>query len=139
MPPLTRWFIKSALVFFVAALLIELGSALNSLVPLSPVLRVLGPVYFHLFLVGWVSQLIFGIVFWMFPKASLERPRGSEALGWVTFWLINLGLLLRLIGEPYQALQPTAGMGWLLAASALLQWIAGIAFVVNTWARVKEK
>ncbi|HEX7976928.1 MAG TPA: hypothetical protein VF498_21145 [Anaerolineales bacterium] len=139
MPPLTRWFIKSSLVFFVAALLIELGSALNSLLPISPVLKVIGPVYFHLFLVGWVSQLIFGVVFWMFPKASLERPRGSEALGWAAFWLINLGLVLRAVGEPLQALRPAAGMGWLLAASALLQWLAGMAFVANTWTRVKEK
>jgi hypothetical protein len=29
--------------------------------------------------------------------------------------------------------------GILLAASALLQWLGGLAFVANTWGRVKEK
>jgi hypothetical protein len=27
----------------------------------------------------------------------------------------------------------------LVALSAVLQWLAGIVFVVNTWARVKER
>jgi hypothetical protein len=28
---------------------------------------------------------------------------------------------------------------WLVALSAVLQWLAGMVFVVNTWARVKER
>lgn len=50
-----------------------------------------------------------------------------------------MGLLLRAIGEPLVAVQPGGATGWLLAASAVLQLKAGWAFVVNTWARVKER
>jgi heme/copper-type cytochrome/quinol oxidase subunit 1 len=139
MPELTRWFIKASLLFFVAALLLGLGMAANNLLELPPVFLALGPVYFHVFLVGWVTQLIFGVVFWMFPKQSLERPRGSERLAWATFWLLNGGLVLRIIAEPYQALNPGGGLGWLLAVSALAQWAAGLIFVANTWGRVKER
>jgi hypothetical protein len=139
MPLLTRWFIKASLLFFVAALLLGVALAANPLFDLPPIFLVLGPVYFHVFLVGWVTQLIFGVVFWMFPKQSLEWPRGSEKLAWATFWLLNAGLVMRVVGEPYQALNPGGGLGWLLAVSALAQWAAGLFFVFNTWGRVKER
>lgn len=70
------------------------------------------PVFFHFFMVGWVAQLIFGVVFWMFPKYSREKPRGSERIGWAVFWLLNLGLVLRLVGEPAQGLDPDSTWGW---------------------------
>lgn len=139
MPPLTRWFIKSALIFFVAAMAVGLLQTINTLGVASPFISALGPVYFHMFLVGWVTQLIFGVVFWMFPKYSSEKPRRSERLGWITFWLINIGLGLRVISEPINNLQPGTSWGWLLALSALLQWLAGMGFVMNTWERVKVK
>ncbi|MEW6566563.1 MAG: hypothetical protein AB1449_00055 [Chloroflexota bacterium] len=88
-------------------------------------------------MVGWVTQLILGVVFWMFPKESLERPRGRLWLGWATYGLLNLGLLLRVVGEPLAA-RPS-GWGWMLVAAAVLQWLAGLAFVFNTWGRIKER
>jgi cbb3-type cytochrome oxidase subunit 1 len=139
MPTLTRWFVKSSLVYFILALLAGLLVAARLPLSLPGEINSLSPVYFHLFMVGWVAQLIFGIVFWMFPKYTSEKPRGSEALGWATFWLINVGLGLRLVGEPLHTSYPEIGFGWLLALSALLQWLAGIAFVMNTWGRVKER
>lgn len=139
MPTLTRWFVKSSLVFLVAALITELGLAANSIWSLPAFVQTLSPVYFHLFLVGWVTELIFGVVFWMFPKYSMEKPRGSEDLAWAIFWLLNVGLLFRAVGEPLTALHPNTGWGWLLAISAALQWFAGVGFVANTWARVKER
>ena len=139
MPPLARWFVRTALAYFVAALVVGVGLMLRLTVDLPPGIAALQPVYFHLLVVGWVSQLIFGVVYWMFPKHSAERPRGSERLGWATYWLLNVGLALRVVGEPLVALQPGPGPGGLLAASAILQLLAGWAFVANTWGRVKER
>jgi hypothetical protein len=139
MPPLTRWFIKASLVYFVAALLVGIGLAGRAVWNLPQIAATLGPVYFHLFMVGWVTQLIFGVVYWMFPKYSKEKPHGSEALWLTTLWLLNVGLLLRALGEPLHTLRPEAFWGWLLAISALLQWLAGLGFAVNTWGRVKER
>jgi cbb3-type cytochrome oxidase subunit 1 len=137
---LSRYFIKSSLIFLVLALLAGLLLAADRLWNLPAYFSALSPVYFHLFLVGWITQLIFGVVYWMFPKASLEKPRGSEELAWATFWLLNVGLVLRVIAEPLAALVPPHSVwGWLLAASAMLQWAAGLLFVANTWGRVKEK
>jgi heme/copper-type cytochrome/quinol oxidase subunit 1 len=139
MPPLARWFIRTALAYLVAALLVGVTLVLGPLLRFPPAISALQPVYFHLLMVGWVTQLIFGVGFWMFPKQSSEQPRGSERLGWATYWLLNSGLLLRVIGELLVAVQPGSSTGWLLAASAVLQLLAGWAFVVNTWARVKER
>jgi heme/copper-type cytochrome/quinol oxidase subunit 1 len=128
-----------ALVFFVIALLLALLISARSPLNLDFPASAFSPVFFHLFMVGWVTQLIFGVVFWMFPKYTREKPRGSEALGWVVFWLLNLGLVLRLVGEPAQVLYPGVIWGVMLAASALIQWVAGVLFVLNTWGRVKER
>jgi hypothetical protein len=139
MPTLTRLYVKTSLVYLAAALLLALVFALAQATTLPALLAAAGPVYFHLFLVGWVTQLIMGIVFWMFPKQSRERPRGSERLAAVVYGLLNAGLVLRVVGEPARAVSPAALWIWLLAASALLQWLAGVGFVANTWGRVKER
>jgi hypothetical protein len=90
-------------------------------------------------MVGWVTQLIIGVAYWMFPKFTKEQPRGSAPLAWAVYWLLNSGLLLRVIAEPWQSVHPHPLWGWLLVGAAGLQWLGGVAFVVNTWPRVKEK
>ena len=141
MPPLTRWFIKTALLYFIlaliAGLLLAAQSAWENFLPSIG----LFPVYIHLLVIGWLTLLIMGIVLWMFPKYSRDLPRGSEKLGWASYILMNAGLLLRIISEPANALAGAPGSVWgvLLAVAALVQWLGGMAFVANTWGRVKEK
>ncbi|GIV78832.1 MAG: hypothetical protein KatS3mg050_3226 [Litorilinea sp.] len=139
MPPITRLFVKTALVYFVIALLTGLALAANGRVPLPQFVGLLNPVYFHLFMVGWVTQLIIGVAYWMFPKYSREKPRGHDWLSWSTYGLLNTGLILRIFAEPATVLVPGSFWGTLLALSATLQWLGGMAFVANTWPRVKEK
>lgn len=136
MPVLTRLFVRSSLVYLVAALATGLLLALRSLGEMPPIVNALAPVYFHLLMLGWIAQLIFGVVYWMFPKYSKEQPHRSERLAWAVYWLLNTGLVLRVVAEPLNAVQGGA-WGWALALSALLQWLAGMAFVINTWGRVK--
>ena len=136
MPRLTRWFLKTALFNLILALLLGLLLSARTIWTLPAVVGGMGPVYFHLFMVGWVIELIFGVVYWLFPRFSKERPRGYERLGYATYALLNTGLALRVIGEPMNAIQPRAVWGWLLAFSALLQWLAGLGFVINTWPRI---
>jgi heme/copper-type cytochrome/quinol oxidase subunit 1 len=104
-----------------------------------PFVGALSPVYFHLFMVGWVTQLIAGVAYWMFPKFTKQQPRGYDSLAWATYWLLNAGLLLRVLSEPMQAIDPQPWWGWTLVLAAVLQWLGGMAFVANTWPRVKEK
>lgn len=136
MPPLTRWLVKAALLYFLAALL--MGAAMQ--LPLAarvPLLGVLWPTYLHLLVMGWLTQLIFGVALWLFPRHTAEKPRGDERLGWAAFVLLNAGLVLRLVAEPRRALG--AHEPWLLFASAVAQLLAAGAFVANVWPRVRER
>jgi hypothetical protein len=135
-PALTRWFVRAGMAYLLATLLIGVGLHLPSAREI-PVLAVLWPTYIHVLVVGWLTQLIFGVAFSMFPKHSQAQPRGSERLGWANFVLLNGGLVLRLVGEPWRALGgPTGG---LLVASAVAQLLAGWAFVVNTGPRTRAR
>lgn len=136
MPPLTRWFVKAALVYFVAALCLGILLQAGPMREL-PLLRVAWPTYVHILVVGWLTQLIFGVAYWLFPRYSAELPRGSRQLGWASFVLLNAGLVLRIIGEPMAALG--RNVSGLLVVSAVAQLLAGLAFVANTWPRIKER
>ncbi len=138
MPPLTRWFVKTSFVYLALALIAGLLLEIQSVFKLST-LGGLFPVYIHLFVLGWLTQLVFGVVFWMFPKHSVEKPRGNEFLGWWTYALLNLGLFLRVLAEPTNSIHPNPLSGWTLVLSAIIQFLAGLLFVVNSWGRVKEK
>lgn len=139
MPPLIRWYLKAALLYLVAALAMGSAIAGNSVFGITGYARLLMPVYLHLFIVGWITQLIFGVALWMFPKQSIERPRGNETVNWLILILLNVGLLLRAVAEPVSSISPVVFWGWLLAFSSLLQWAAGIAFAYQAWQRVKVR
>lgn len=139
MPVLTRLFVKTALLYLLLALAIAVLQGLPDPGDLTLILAQLRPVYFHLFMVGWVTQLIFGVGYWMFPKYSRELPRGSEAAAWAAYWLLNAGLLLRVSSEPLFGLRGETIWGVALAVSAVLQWLAGVAFVANAWPRLRGR
>lgn len=135
MPPLTRWFLKAAIVYLILALFTGIFLALPETIPIPG----LFPVYFHMLTFGWLTQLIFGIALWMFPKYSIAKPRGHEWLGWATFILLNGGLMLRILFEPLHSSTASPLSSWMLVIAALLQWLAGLAFVANTWPRIRVK
>ncbi|MFW6068203.1 MAG: hypothetical protein ACOC9E_01330 [Chloroflexota bacterium] len=134
MPLITRWYIRSSFLYLIASLLAGLLIALRSALNLPAVFGVMGPVYLHLFLVGWVTQLIFGVIFWLFPKPQTEIPYW-ERVGWIVWGLLNTGLLLRVVAEPPAVMQPRGVWGWMLVASAVLQWLAGIGLIAIVWPR----
>src|SRR5512138_1759375 len=113
MPTITRWFIKTSFICLGLALVSGILLALQRPLNLGA-LSSLFPIYIHLLVFGWLTQLVFGVVFWMFPKYSVELPRGSESLGWWTYALLNAGLILRAIAEPVQSMQPNFIAGWTL-------------------------
>ncbi len=139
MPPVTRAFVRTGLAYFAASLIVGVLLVAGPMLGLPGWLAGLRPVYFHLLMVGWVTQLIIGVALWMFPKYSQARPRGSDAVSWAVYGLLNGGLLLRAVAEPLAVTRPDGLWGWLLAASALLQMLAGWGFVANVWLRVRER
>lgn len=138
MPTVTRYFVRTGLVCLLLALAagILLATGVAPTLPGTAVVLPF-PTYLHLLTVGWLTNLIFGVALWLFPRYTAEQPRGSDALGWASYAGLNAGLLLRLIGEPAQL--AGAGGRTLLLLSAGLQLLGGWAFVLNIWPRVKAK
>ncbi len=139
MPLLTRTYLKTSLIYFFFALLLALLLASGQVANLPESIAVLRPIYLHLFVVGWISQIIFGMMYWMLPKLTKENPRGNIWLAWATYGLINLGLIMRLVTEPLHALRPSTLWGTLLALSGVLQWLGGILLIATMWKRVKYR
>lgn len=135
MPRLTRWYIHASFLYLLASLFLGILLSLQGPLALPAVFGLLGPVYLHLFLVGWVTQLIFGVIFWLFPKDK-NGERDWESIGLLTWVLLNSGLLLRVFTEPQTVLSTNSIWGWGLALSALLQWLAGMGLIYIVWPRV---
>jgi hypothetical protein len=134
-----RYFIRTALINLLAAFVVGGVVLANQGLGIDGRLGALLPVFYHLLMVGWVTQLICGVALWMFPPYSREQPRGDERLGWFTYGALNAGLLLRVVFEPLQSWLPIPWLGWPLALSALLQMLAIWSFVAAIWPRVKGR
>ena len=118
MPTLTRWSIKTALAWAACATII--GVLL--VWPGSPALPY--PTYLHLLTVGWLSNLIFGVAHWMFPRASVEQPRGDVCLAWAA-WGITLAPRHDLFG----ALLALCFAGFVVAYGYWISILAGNAAI----------
>lgn len=131
MPLLTRLCLRAGLGWLVIALTAGLWLAVSP-GNAPPGLR---PTWIHLITVGWITNLIFGVAHWMFPRASREQPRGPVFWGWVAFGGLNAGLLLRALAESF----PEASAPALLEAAAVFQLGAGLAFAIHIWPRLTAR
>ncbi|MCL4504567.1 MAG: hypothetical protein M1434_00645 [Chloroflexi bacterium] len=139
MPKLSQLALKAAMIYLILGALGAAAYWINAMWPFWPPVSAISPTYLHLIVVGWLTQLVMAVMYWMFPVISKQRPRGSPALAWAAVISLNAGLLIRMVFEPWRALQPTALNGYALALSAVLQVCAAILFVGVSWARVRER
>lgn len=134
MPLISRTFVKAGMIFFalalIAGLLMEFDAA---------AFPGLMPLFWHMLMVGWITQIIFGVSIWMFPGRNREEGFKAQKWGWLTFIFLNLGLSLRVVSEPAAASSPEDFWALLLIISALLQVTAGITYLVEMWPRIQSK
>jgi len=110
MPFLSRLFIRTSLLAFLLGFF--LGAALLSSKAMGEPLRYssqLSVQHLHLLFVGWFTNMVFGVAFWMFP-----RPQGgpNQVLPSVSYILLNVGLLIRTIGCKTSAAAPMSWGPW---------------------------
>lgn len=134
-----RFFVRTALMWLVLAVFVLALLLINQGFSIDARIAALQPVVYHLLMVGWATQLIGGVALWMFPPFTKAQPRGNESLGWVTYVALNIGLALRVIAEPLNAISPNTLFAIMLALSALLQVIAIWCLVFQLWPRVKGR
>ena len=126
------------MVQLVAALLLGVAMTLR-LGTLGAYLAAALPVYIHLLVFGWATQMIFGVAYWMFPRPAPERAAGNPVLGWICFASLNAGLLVRAFAEPVLAVRAGTWSRFGLLVAAALQFLAAVIFVALTWRRVASR
>lgn len=83
----------------------------------------------HAFTLGFLTQMIFGVSMRVIPTAA-RLPLWSERWRDASFWLLNVGVLVRLC----EVVAFGQGLQWLYpwtALSGLLTWAAFLAFATN--------
>lgn len=138
MPKFVRYFIKTGLGFLLFSLFVGVLMLAEPVLDLPEIVSSSFPTYLHLFVVGWITQLIFGVSIWMFPSPDHGGRYGNETVVWTIYWTLNAGLFLRLVGEPGKRVYQLAILfDWTLVLSSLLQWLSGVFYAYHIWGRVK--
>ncbi len=97
------------------------------------------PLFWHLLMVGWITQIIFGVSMWMFPGRNREEGFLAQKCAWLTYLLLNLGLVLRVIAEPVVSYSTASVWSILIVLSAVMQIAAAVAYCIEVWPRVQSK
>lgn len=151
MPSTSRAFVKASIVYF------GVGAVLGSLllihrwIPLGPAIAALRVSHIQTLIAGWLTQLILGVAWWLLPPLAVglrrdapqavrrgQAQRGSEPLFWATFVCLNTGVLLQAVFGPLYSWTRIEVFNGLAGFSGLFLLVAAIAFVANTWQRVRE-
>lgn len=134
MPKISRLFIKTGLIYFLASLILGIAIEID-----FAALPVLYPLFWHMLMVGWITQIIFGVSMWMFPGRTREEGFIPRRWCWLTYFFLNGGLLLRVAAEPMLTYGNRSFWKYLVIVSALLQLSAGVTYLVEMWPRVQSK
>ena len=136
MPLLARWHVRLAFVWLLAGLV--LWTALAWTPSPGASLALARPAALHCITVGFLTQVVFGVAGWLLPRPRAQAAAGvGPALDVVVLVALNAGLVLRVLAEPRWLF--ARGAAECVAAGAVLQCVAALAFVVRAWPRVRGK
>ena len=136
MPPITRWFIKAGILWFITGMILAFLAEL----PLLSAGSLLLPVYWHMLVVGWITQIIMGVSIWMFPRKKRDRLKKQSVRTVVSFVFLNSGLVLRFLCEPFIPMFRGESMITLFVLiSSLLQVLGILFYTIEIWPRLQPK
>ncbi|MBL8997004.1 MAG: hypothetical protein JNL44_06765 [Gemmatimonadetes bacterium] len=123
------WFVKA---FLKASLLwFSLAIALGVSMALLPALTILRTAHLHLALLGFVTQMIYGVALHVIPR-FFGQPLLHPWLAEVQFFSAQAGLAGLVLGFVLRALGATSA-GGMLAIGGTLSAVGAACFVVNLW------
>lgn len=142
MPLEVRFFVKSSLVY------LTLTFALGAAMLIAEASGVVWPSVFavehaHLAFVGWLVNLVIGIALWLLPvnRSAFPRSQGRypPRLVRTSFYLLNGGIILRVLTEPYYELvNQGSAVRSVLVLAGVAQFAAIIIFAAIAWRRVRQ-
>ena len=121
-------FIRTSLVYLV------LGTILGLLITIGPGYSFM---HSHLALIGWVTFFIFGAAYEIIPHYS-GMPVFSEKLGYIHFWLGNIGLIGLTLSYPFMRMYILKGKDasdaiLVVILFGLIEAISIFMFIYNIW------
>lgn len=128
MSSITVWFIRWAMIYFLAAILLGLHMSVSG--PVYPWM----PIHTHFNLLGWMSMMIYGVGYHILPRFS-GKPLWSDKLATAQLWLANIGLLGMAAGWFLKSTE--GGSPMVLAAFSVIEGIAVAFFVINMFLTIK--
>ena len=88
---LSRIFIRTSLIY------LAVSTVIGMLITIGPGYSFM---HSHFTLIGWLSFFVFGLAYEIIPRYS-GRPLFSEKLGFIHFWLGNIGLVGLALSYPF--------------------------------------
>ena len=128
MPRLSVWFIRASLLYLLLGFTLGALMLAQKGISYYPPVWNLFSIHIDFLLIGWFAQLAMGVAFWILPRFSTGSPRGNVNLAWISFVLINAGLIIGV----FQFWFPPA-----ILTGRLLEVGAAIIFAISLWRRVK--
>tara|TARA_R110000868_G_scaffold383578_9_gene650714 strand:- start:6520 stop:6909 length:390 start_codon:yes stop_codon:yes gene_type:complete len=97
------------------------------------------PLFWHMLMLGWITQIIMGVSLWMFPRRKKVESFKNQCWAWIAYLFLEIGLILRIITEPLILTSSLVVWEILLALSAILQFMAVVFYTLEIWPRVLSK
>lgn len=130
MPRFTFWTVRLALIYLFLGFTSGALLLANKGIPFAAWIWRLLPLHVEFLIFGFISQLVIGIAYWIYPRFSGGR-RGNENLYWTAVFLLNLGLWL--VGCSGFIIQAR----WFMWAGRTLEGLAAVLFASNSWVRIR--
>ncbi len=129
---LSNLFIKTSLVY------LSISTVLGVLITIGPGYSFM---HSHFALIGWVSFFIFGAAYEIIPYYS---GKYSERLGFIQFWLGNIGLIGLALSYPFMRMYMLKGYDYsdallLVTLFGLIEAISIFMFIYNIWKSIGKE
>lgn len=134
MPKLSRYFIKSGMVYLFFGVLVY---AISEFPGLQWEIHLM-PVYWHMLALGWITQIIMGVSLWMYPKGKNPAPKNGSTITWIAYLSLNFGLILRIVSEPFLYLYKEITI-FPFVCSIFFQLLGILCFVLEIWPRLEPQ
>jgi cbb3-type cytochrome oxidase subunit 1 len=118
-------FLKASLVWLAGGVTLGLGMAVH------PPLLILRSAHIHVLVIGFVTGMIFGVGYHVFPRFA-GRPLHRSGLVMPHWWLTNLGVAAMAAGFVLRAVGVGAGPA-VLGVGGASAAVGAYLFVYNVW------
>lgn len=135
MPRFSQYSIRTALIH------LALGTTLGAIIladkglHIAPWLWTFKASHVHLLLIGTMVQLACGVAVWILPRLNAKNDRGNLYLVWISYGMLNGGVILGVSYTPLTALSSIT-TNWIAILNAICYLCAAITFIGHLWQRV---